>query len=187
VVGLWFFLAEIGNALLGEARKRPYVGAMMGVLAGVVVLRAVMAFAFFVFGSDSSRYAFGGSVSLNGKPIQSGVVSFEDTGDRRKMGVAYITAGRFDLPRAQGLAAGTYTVRITQHSADYAAWEPAKEEAPKPKGATVSTKKPARDTAGTPLVIPSPIPARYNVASELMVTIGRWSPRSARWDLTNTP
>lgn len=64
-------------------------------------------------GKDTGgRVAVSGTVTFKGKPLESGTIQF-DAADGSLMSGATITAGEYEVPAAQGLLPGKYTVRVS--------------------------------------------------------------------------
>jgi len=60
------------------------------------------------------REAISGSVSVAGKPLESGLVTFNPDGaDIPTQGGAAVVAGKFSIPREQGLVPGKYKVAVS--------------------------------------------------------------------------
>jgi hypothetical protein len=94
-----------------------------------------------------------GSVTLDNKPLPTGLIQFEPAeGDGRATG-AVIAAGRYEIPANLGLPPGRYRVRI----------QAVEEAAPAPPDAAPGDVflPPGKDL----------IPARYNAATELSAEI----------------
>ena len=70
----------------------------------------------FVIGCGASdplhRQAVSGQVTLNGAPLDSGVVEFSPQGQGTQTGGAVVQAGRYAIGRSQGLPPGKYLVRL---------------------------------------------------------------------------
>jgi hypothetical protein len=65
-------------------------------------------------GREGTRRAVGGTVTFQGQPLEYGNITFLSTGSPPgPVGGALISAGRYDLPAAQGLEPGTYRVMIS--------------------------------------------------------------------------
>ncbi|MFM7316846.1 MAG: hypothetical protein ACKO5E_07840, partial [bacterium] len=62
-------------------------------------------------GDGLPRQAISGSISINGKPLKSGVVNFvpQSAGMPTQSGAA-IVEGKYSIPRATGLVPGKYKV-----------------------------------------------------------------------------
>lgn len=187
MTGFIYVLSEIGETLWQEARKRPYVGGGVACVALLAALKMLLTIASILFASAPPRFAIAGDVLMDGQPLENGLVSFEDTADARPKAIAYVQKGAFALPGKHGLKAGTYKVRITQPAVDYSAWSPVREpvKAAGSKAQAPASKPP--NSAAVPFIAPSAIPGRYNTQSELTVTVGRWSARKVRWDLSTSP
>ncbi len=64
-------------------------------------------------GADTGgRAGVSGTVTLAGNPLESGTIQFV-TADGSQMSGSTITAGKYEVPAAQGLVPGTYTVRVS--------------------------------------------------------------------------
>ncbi len=108
-------------------------------------------------GDDLPRQPVSGFVTLDGKPLSSGAISFyPDTLEDRKFPVvagAMIKDGNFSVPRALGLVPGRYEVAIN------AAWSY--------QGLRANDRKPGNDNA----VEKEHIPAKYNARTQLAIDI----------------
>lgn len=114
------------------------------------------------------RRAVYGTVSLDGKPLDQGVISFtpEAQGTNPVTGGGVISSGSFSIPQDRGLTPGTYKVAI---SADTSVPPVAAGQAP---GATPKVKA----------KVTSPIPAKYNTQSTLEAEVKDGS-TSLKFDL----
>jgi hypothetical protein len=63
-------------------------------------------------GGDS-RFEITGSVSYQGRPIESGSIDFQPLEDAASSGSASISNGRYTIPQKLGLTPGKYRVSIT--------------------------------------------------------------------------
>ncbi len=102
------------------------------------------------------RQAISGTVTLDGKPLEAGSITFDpaDPGQPDSVsGFAPIVEGSYSIPTASGLTPGSYRVSIMSSSEDAA---PPPTEAP---GAP--PKKPRK----------GPIPAKYNTNSTLKAEV----------------
>ena len=101
-----------------------------------------------------SRYGVSGSVTFNGKPLETGSISFDPDGGSANptSGGSLIQSGSYSIEQATGLTSGTYRVAI-RSGGDSAA---PKDEAPGPPA-----RKPSKE----------PIPAQYNSKSTLKVEV----------------
>jgi hypothetical protein len=84
-------------------------------LGALAVALAVTALASGCGSSDDlPRQAVSGSVSLGGKPLESGMIQFQPTSanETTAAGTA-ITSGRYAIPENEGLVPGKYQVMIT--------------------------------------------------------------------------
>lgn len=98
------------------------------------------------------RVAVTGEVSLDGRPLASGAIALEPMSDQPTAVGGRIRSGSFSIERAKGPVPGPYRVRI------YAS---AREQAPKPPGASDRTRRPMLER----------IPPEYNARSDRVVTI----------------
>jgi hypothetical protein len=65
-------------------------------------------------GDNLPREGVSGSVSVEGKPLKSGVITFVPNGpDIPTQGGASIVDGKYSIPRAQGLVPGKYKVVLS--------------------------------------------------------------------------
>jgi len=103
---------------------------------------------------QGGRVAVSGSVSYDGKPLESGQVVFEPQGPGR-MAIAQVVDGHYSIARERGPMPGKYVVRIT---------------AARPTGAKASSGRLSGNEVRD--VYEQFLPARYNEASELSVEIG---------------
>jgi hypothetical protein len=145
-------------------------------LGGVLGMIAMATFA--VVGCDRAtdelpREPASGTVTFDGRPLESGTIQFQPASQTE--GIASggtISAGRFDIPRAQGPVPGKYHVAIfaaasTQSgSADGEAVPIAKRD----------MKKQIKDLRGT-------VPPRYNVQTELVAEVKAGEPNTYKFDL----
>ncbi len=99
------------------------------------------------------RFAVKGTVTLDGKPLESGSVSFIATTEGQRPAGGAITAGKFDVPEGQGPNAGKYRVEI---------------RAPKPTGKKIKDS----DTGEMIDVMEELLPPRYHTKSILTATVG---------------
>jgi hypothetical protein len=65
-------------------------------------------------GDNLPREAISGSVAVDGKPLESGLITFQPDGaDVATQSGASIVQGKYTIPRDQGLVPGKYKVTIT--------------------------------------------------------------------------
>ena len=101
-------------------------------------------------GSSDGRVGVAGAVTLDGKPLDNGVITFLSRGERPSSGGAAILAGKYEIPAEHGLLPGKYQVAI---------------DAADPGDAQARPDHPG-------MAIPvSKIPLRYNGETELMAEI----------------
>lgn len=108
-------------------------------------------------GPGDGRVAVNGSVTLKGEPLDEGVIEFISTG--MKSGTT-IQNGKYDIPRDQGLIAGTYKVMITSGDGRTPADSP--DGLPGPTGANIVSK--------------DRIPKEYNINTKLEAKVEGSSP-----------
>jgi hypothetical protein len=113
-------------------------------------------------GSDAGRYGVSGKVTLAGKPIQSGVITFIREGEMAAAGGAPIIQGAYSIPASAGLPEGSYRVAVSVPDSGPAA----KDEVP---GISVPPKE--------------AIPAKYNSRTELRAKVGRGAPNAFDFEL----
>ncbi|MCY3009292.1 MAG: hypothetical protein ACK5OC_18290 [Pirellula sp.] len=112
---------------------------------------------FFGCGAGDGRVAVNGAVTLKGEPLDEGVIEFVSTG--MKSGTT-IQNGKYDIPRDQGLVAGTYKVMIT--SGDGRTPVDSPDGLPGPTGANIVSK--------------DRIPKEYNINTKLEAKVEGTSP-----------
>ncbi|QEH33145.1 hypothetical protein OJF2_16420 [Aquisphaera giovannonii] len=103
---------------------------------------------------DLPREPVSGTVSLDGKPLPGGTITFTPAGGGASAGGATIKDGSFSIGREGGLVPGNYAVAI------YASDRPEGQERPKQAGGLKEFK-----------VAKELIPAKYNAKSELKAEI----------------
>ncbi len=108
-----------------------------------------------------------GSVTLDGKPLPSGTISFA-TPDGRSLGTAEVAEGRYAIPASAGLQPGTYQVEILSVV---------------PTGKTVKNPDFPNETIKE---VRNVVPARYNVRSELKAELKADGPREFSFPLSST-
>jgi len=103
------------------------------------------------------RQAVPGTVTLDGRPMASGVIVFLPSGERKSStatsGSVLIKNGRFSLPRARGLVPATYRIAI------YSGMKA--KQRPNPEMSPGQAEAQTEDL----------VPAKYNTATELEVEI----------------
>ncbi|MFO0956075.1 MAG: hypothetical protein U0800_01265 [Isosphaeraceae bacterium] len=133
-------------------------------------------------GSDGlPRERISGKVTLDGRPVDSGSITFLPTAsDAPGTGAeAPIRAGAFDVPAAQGPIPGTYLVLVSSPVPD------ASRAAPKRKARGV-----AEDTSGTgtpeaaEVPLRESIPEEYNTKSTLKAEVKSGGPNTFEFPLT---
>ena len=117
-------------------------------------------------GDPLGRLPVRGTVTLDGEPLDEGVIQFLPTTANGSRTGGLVAAGRFDIPAQNGLLPGTY--KVTLNSADKDG-EPEPQEAPGP----------------TMLVSPERIPARYNRNTELEAVVKSDGANQFQFDLAS--
>jgi len=102
--------------------------------------------------SSDPRLAVSGTVRFKGQPLDQGRIEFHPPGGKGTMSGAPIKDGKYDIPRATGLAPETYEVRIFSYDN---------------KGAKVSDDLPGEPGTG----FKERISRKYNLASELKAEV----------------
>jgi len=131
----------------------------------VVALVVVLGMAGFVAGcgkSNAVRHGVSGKVTLAGKPIQSGVITFIREGEMAAAGGAPIIQGAYSIPASAGLPEGDYRVAVS-----------VPDSGPPPKDEVPGISVPPKET----------IPAKYNSNTELRAKVGRGSPNAFDFEL----
>jgi hypothetical protein len=112
---------------------------------------------------ETSLQAVAGSVTLDGRPMPSGMIVFYPFAERKSLTTIsasdLIKNGRFSIPRSKGLVPAKYWIAIFSGKRVAAR--------PNPESSTEEPEAQAEDT----------IPARYNTETELEVEI---KPRSIK-------
>jgi hypothetical protein len=108
-----------------------------------------------------------GSVTLDGKPLPSGTISFA-TADGKSLGTAEVSDGRYEIPAAAGLQPGTYQVEILSVV---------------PTGKTVKNPDFPGETIEE---VRNVIPPRYNVKSELKAELKPEGDRQFSFSLSSS-
>jgi hypothetical protein len=121
---------------------------------------------------DLPREAVSGSVTLDGNPLNSGVITFVPNGpDIPSQGGAPVVDGKYSIPRAQGLVPGKYKVVISSG-----------EGRPEKKVDT------ATDMPGMPPIpAKQAIPPQYNAASILEASVTAGGKNQFDFNLTRGP
>jgi hypothetical protein len=119
--------------------------------------------------SRSERVPVDGNVTFDGVPVETGQIVFEPKGPGR-MSIGQIAAGRYSIAEKYGPTRGEFVVRIT---------------ADRPSGEKAAPSSYAADQ--TPQdVYEQFVPAKYNSASELTLTIGDESHIKSDFTLTSS-
>ncbi|MBX6312628.1 MAG: hypothetical protein IRY99_06865 [Isosphaeraceae bacterium] len=123
-------------------------------------------------GDNLPREPVSGSVTLDGKPLKSGLITFVPTGpDIPTQGAAAIVEGEYSIPRAQGLVPGKYKVVVSSGGGT-----------PEQKVDTVA------DMPGMPPVpAKEAIPPQYNANSILEANVTAGGKNEFDFSLTSSP
>lgn len=108
------------------------------------------------------RQAISGEVTLDGKPLEQGSITFLPEGKKDTSGGAAIAAGKYTIAREQGLAPGKYKVMISASKGGGAAGN----EAP-----------------GMPMPVAELIPEEYNAKSDKIVDVTEKGPNTFKFDI----
>lgn len=96
-------------AWLGQRPRLRGVVAVTAAVAGVSILGGLVRW----LASDApTRFAVSGRVLLAGEPLDVGTIEFRPIGSAGRAGGAAIRDGRYHIPRARGLMADRYEVRV---------------------------------------------------------------------------
>lgn len=102
--------------------------------------------------SEPRRQAVSGTVTFQGRPLESGSIEFSPEADGKgSIGGAVVSKGKYEIPAAQGLLPGRYKVSV---SAAGGKAEPGPDDAP-------GENKPQKEL----------IPEKYNAATELRADV----------------
>ena len=102
--------------------------------------------------SSDPRLAVSGTVRFKGEPLDQGRIEFHPPGGKGTMSGSNIENGRYDIPRAKGLAPATYEVKVFSYDN---------------KGAKVSSDMPGEPGTG----FKERIAKKYNLATELKAEV----------------
>lgn len=130
---------------------RVALGFRMSRLSGVILIGLLC----LGCGSSDPRLPISGSVQLDGQPLAAGTIEFSPVGPGGQAGGS-ITEGRFAILASRGLPPGNYLVRIMASGSG---------------PATVPQGPPGPESMKKPAPAADEIPAKYNTASELTVTV----------------
>jgi hypothetical protein len=122
-----------------------------------------------------------GTVTLDGKPVAQGIVTFLPAGPSATAGEAAIADGAYRLRAADGLAAGPYRVSISAPVPAEAA--PARKLA---RGGPRPDPTSGTGVAEAPQDVPlrESIPAKYNAETTLQVEVKAGADNAFPFDLT---
>ncbi len=103
--------------------------------------------------NELNRQAVSGMVTVSGEPLANGSIQFEPTGPKGTNGGAAIKAGAYAIAAERGLPPGEYLVRINGSN----------------ESIQVNLNEAPGDSSAA--VVPELIPAEYNSASSLRITV----------------
>jgi hypothetical protein len=120
------------------------------------------------------REAVSGSVSIDGKPVKIGVITFlPDSPAVPTQGGGTITEGKYAIPQAEGLVPGKYRIVITS---------------PEDKPEVFPDKDFNNNAPGMkPVRRKQIVPSQYNSKSVLTAEVRAGSPNAFEFNLTGTP
>ncbi len=123
-------------------------------------------------GDDLPRQAISGTVTLDGQPLDKGLIQFFPAAEMENAlaAGAMIEGGSYSIPQSEGLVPGNYKVMISSEGGDMKA-------AP-----GESTEAGAMPGLG-PLHPPDRIPAKYNSATTLTANVTAEGPNEFKFDL----
>jgi len=120
---------------------------------------------------DLPREGVSGKVTLDGKPLASGLITFMPTSEAATQGGGMIQDGAYSIPRDQGLVPGSYKVLITSSGS----------------GSEKQTDV-VKDMPGMPPVAAKEaIPAQYNAKSTLTAEVKAGSENVFDFPLDGSP
>jgi hypothetical protein len=140
---------------------------------GVLVLLALTLAGCGDPGDNLPRQPVSGNVTLDGKPVERGTISFQPTSELPTAAAVAINGGQYSIARAQGLVPGTYQVKISSTP----------QPAPEAVSADGSPPPPGKPT-------PPPkdlIPAKYNSSSTLSSEVKEGASNTFDFSLESAP
>ena len=131
-------------------RKTLWLGAVLVFCLGVALVAGCDT------GDMGGRLPISGNVTFQGSPLDQGTIEFKSTGEGPAAFTgAMIKGGSYEVPAEQGLAPGTYSVKISSVAGDPSAPVPEMPGMPE-DGAPAAEER---------------IPAEYNTESTQQVTV----------------
>jgi hypothetical protein len=140
-------------------------------------------------GDDLPRQAVWGKVTLDGKPLEQGTITFSPTSELPTPGMVTVTGGSYSLPKAQGLVPGSYKVSILASEST----EPVEKFGDLPgvagrRQAEAADSKARAAILGKKGALPGQtIPPRYNTATTLTAEVKDGASNSFDFELTSAP
>jgi hypothetical protein len=135
------------------------------------------------------RQAVSGTVTLDGKPLEQGTITFTPQTDLPTPGMVSISGGSYSIPQTQGLVPGSYKVSILGRDSTEpvekfgdlpgVAGRQQAEAADKKNRAALSGKAGAAAT--------QPIPSQYNTATTLTAEVKDGGPNTFPFNLSSGP
>jgi hypothetical protein len=138
-------------------------------------------------GDNLNRQAVSGTVTLDGKPLAEGTISFAPTTDLPTPGMVSITAGNYEIPKALGLVPGSYKVSILSNKSVAA---PTEKFGDMP-GRAARQQTEADDARQRALVLGKRadsnqlIPSKYNTATTLTADVKDGGTHTFNFDLNS--
>jgi hypothetical protein len=114
--------------------------------------------------NPQNRQAVSGMVTLDGKPLEQGMIVFQPQEQQGTSGGAAVSKGKYSIPRLQGLAEGKYRVEIRASEKGAGMSDAPTPGMPKPPGKEL-------------------IPAEYNSKSDKTVTVTAKGPNEFKFDI----
>jgi hypothetical protein len=123
-------------------------------------------------GDNLPREEISGSVAVDGKPLESGLITFQPDGTEATQSGASVVQGKYTIPRDQGLVPGKYKVTITA----------AGNTPEKPVDTLTNNNMPGMP----PIPAKEVIPSSYNAQSLLTAQVKAGSKNEFNFNLTAT-
>jgi hypothetical protein len=140
-------------------------------------------------GDNLPRQAVWGKVTLDGKPLEQGTITFSPTSELPTPGMVTITGGSYSLPKAQGLVPGSYKVSILAKEST----EPVEKFGDLP-GVAGRRQAEAADSKARAAMLSKkgalpgqPIPSQYNTATTLTAEVKDGASNSFDFELISAP
>ncbi len=123
-------------------------------------------------GDDLPRQAISGTVTLDGQPLDKGMIQFFPAAEMKNAmaGGTTIQGGNYSIPQSEGLVPGTYKVMISSEGGDV-------------KAAPGETTEEGAMPGLGPLHPPDRIPSKYNAQTILTANVTSEGPNEFKFDL----